>query len=91
MLRDPADRTLSLISYFFRPPFVRNPTLLAKARALLQDPAASTPAAFAEVLDAYDARFTDQTKGTGPRTRTSSARGHRKTRSRPLSWASRRP
>ena len=67
MLRDPADRTLSLISYFFRPPFVRNPTLLAKARALLQDPAASTPAAFAEVLDAYDARFTDQTKGTGLR------------------------
>ena len=67
MLRDPADRTLSLISYFFRPPFVRNPTLLAKARALLQDPAASTPAAFAEMLDAYDARFTDQTKGTGLR------------------------
>ena len=60
----------------------------AAARALLQDPAASTPAAFAEVLDAYDARFTDQSRA---RSAADTSRGHRKTRSRPLSWVSRRP
>merc|ERR1711965_356654 len=57
VVRDPVDRFFSLVGYFLRPPYIKDPGNLSLARRLVAEPGNATPALAVEVLDMYDWRF----------------------------------